>query len=149
MSAWKQQAMLNAPVDQVWELLADPARYPEWSGDTLAVTGSPTRIEKGSTFDITGRGPLKLKATTTFEVVELDEMHELKLRCQTSGYYSHWVLTEAAGGTFADVEFGVDPQPGPQARVAGALHTKRYLHRLVDQTLDGIRGALGRPGSGG
>ena len=40
----------------MWGLVGDPARYPEWAGDeVIAITGAPTRIEKGSTFVLTGR----------------------------------------------------------------------------------------------
>jgi uncharacterized protein YndB with AHSA1/START domain len=145
MSSWKQQALIEAPVEAVWELLEDPARFPEWSGDTIAVTGLPTQIEKGSTFELTGRGPLRMKATTTFKVEELDEMREIKLRCQTSGFYSHWLLTEAQGSTFAEVEYGVEPlRRGLQARTLQAIHTKGYLRRAADEAMDGLRRAVRR-----
>jgi len=142
MSSWKQQALIEAPLQSVWELLEDPAQFPSWSGETIAVTGVPTEIEKGSTFQVTGRGPLGIKATTTFEVEELNDLREIKLRCQTSGFYSRWALTEAQGNTFADVELGVEPPPGLPARAMDALHTKRYLRRTTEQTLDGLRSAL-------
>jgi hypothetical protein len=64
----------------------------------IDVTGVPTRIEKGSTFELTSRGPLG-QATTTFKVEEFDALREIKLRCQTSGFYSHWLLTEARSNT--------------------------------------------------
>jgi len=110
VASWKQQALVEAPVERVWELLADPARFPEWSGETLEVMGVPTRIDKGS-----------------------------------SGFYSHWLLTEAQGNTFAEMELGVE-QEGlkKRARAAGALHTKGYLRRAAEQTLDGLRRAAGR-----
>ncbi len=145
MATWRQQAMLNAPVERIWELLEDPRRFPDWNSEMLDVTGVPTQIEKDSTFDIKSRGPMGMKATTTFKVVEMDELHEIRLQCQTSGFYSHWLLTEAAGGTFAEVEFGIDPLPGVTPRVAGAMHTKRYLRRLVEDALDGLRRTLGLP----
>jgi len=145
MTAWKQQALVEAPVDEVWGLLVDPARFPDWSGETLKVTGMPIQIEKGSTFELTARGPLRIKSTTTFKVEELEDMREIKLRCQYSGFYSHWLLTEAQGNTFTEVELGVDQQGlEKQARVAGALHTKGYLRRATEETLDGLRRALGR-----
>jgi len=146
MASWKQQALIEAPVAAVWEILVDPARGPEWDEDMMAVTGAPTRIEKGSTFDITARGPLRLKSTTTFQVEELEDMHELKLRCQMSGFYSHWVLTPAQDGTFTEVELGIEPiqEPSVKSRVAGALHTKSYLRREVDNLLDALRRAVSR-----
>jgi uncharacterized protein YndB with AHSA1/START domain len=146
MASWKQQALIEAPVAEVWGLLVDPNRSPEWDPDVIAVTGAPTHIEKGSTFDMTARGPLHMKATTTFKVEELDDMHELKLRCQLSGFYAHWLLTEAQDGTFAEVELGIDPvaDPSPRARAAEVLHTKSYLRRQVEKLLDAVRGAVSR-----
>ena len=51
MSSWKQQALIAAPVEDVWLLLGDPGGYPEWTPDTIAVTGSPTKIERDRTFE--------------------------------------------------------------------------------------------------
>jgi uncharacterized protein YndB with AHSA1/START domain len=142
MASWKQQALIEAPVEEVWELLSDPKRGPDWSADVIAVTGAPAKIEKGSTFELTGRGPLGMKATTTFKVAELEDMREIRMQCQKFGFYSHWLLTPARGGTFTELELGIDPQPGIETRAVGALHTKGYLRRTVDQTLDGLRRAV-------
>ena len=151
MSSWKQQALIEAPVADVWSILVDPVRSPDWDPDVLAVTGAPTKIEQGSTFDVTGRGPLHLKATTTFRVEELDDMHELKMKCQVSGFYVHWLLTEAQTRTFAEVELGVEPletKPGLRGRAAAALHTKSFLRRQVEKLLDSLRGAVDREPAG-
>jgi uncharacterized protein YndB with AHSA1/START domain len=144
MSSCKQQVLIEAPVEQVWELLEDPAKYPEWSGDTVEATGVPTKVEVGSTFDLKSVGPMKLTATTTFEVDKFEDLREIKLHCQATGYYSHWLLTEAQGNTFADVELGIEPVPGLEARVIGAMHTKGYLRRALARTLDDLRGAVSR-----
>jgi uncharacterized protein YndB with AHSA1/START domain len=141
MASWKQQALIEAPVADVWTVLVDPARGPDWDPDLLAVTGAPTRIEKGSTFDLTARGPLGMTGTTTFRVEELEDMHELKLKCQFSGFYAHWLLTEAQDGTFTEVELGIEPIESrtPRGRLAAALHTKSYLRRQVEKMLDSLR----------
>jgi uncharacterized protein YndB with AHSA1/START domain len=147
MPSWRQQAIIDAPVREVWELLCDPDRSPEWSDDVVAVTGAPTRIEKGSTVTMTTRGPLGIKATTPFTVEELTDMRELKMKCQVSGFYSHWLLTEAQGGTFAELELGVEPiqqRRGVAARAVAALHTKGFLRRHVEKLLDGLRHAVSR-----
>jgi uncharacterized protein YndB with AHSA1/START domain len=147
MASWRQQAMIDAPVKEVWELLTDPARSPEWSDDVIAVTGAPTKIERGSIFDVTSRGPLGIKSTTPFKVAELSEMRELKMQCQASGFYSRWLLTEARGGTFAELELGVETieqSDRTRARIAGVLHTKNFLRRHVERLLDGLRGAVRR-----
>lgn len=138
MARWQQQGLIDASVEGVWELLADPSRYPEWAGDAIETTGAPTQVVKGSTYEQTGPGPFGSTNTTTFEVVELDDMREIKLRCQTSGYYSHWKLTEARGETFADLEIGVEPI-GVMGQVARFSMSKSQLRRLADASLDGLR----------
>jgi uncharacterized protein YndB with AHSA1/START domain len=151
MASWKQQALIDAPVPEVWELLCDPARSPEWSEEVTAVTGTPTKIEKGSIVELTNRGPLGVKTTTPFKVQEFDNMHEIKMQCQVSGYYSHWVLTEAQGGTFTELELGFEPLDHKvpiQARAMAALHTKSYLRRTVERLLDGLRSAVSRDQAG-
>ena len=72
----------------------------------IEVTAWP-RSRKGATFEQETRTPMG-KSTTTFVVDDLSELREIKLRCLTSGYYSHWLLTEARGETFAEVEIGMD-----------------------------------------
>jgi uncharacterized protein YndB with AHSA1/START domain len=151
MASWRQQALIEAPVEQVWEVLADPARGPDWDQDVLAITGAPVKIEKGSTFELTGRGPMGLKATTTFQVEEFEEMHELKMQCQVSGFYAHWLLTKAQDGTFAQLELGheeVPPNRGFKVRAVRALYTKSYLRRAVEKTLDGLRKVVGSKAAG-
>ncbi len=145
MSTSRKQVLVNAPIEDVWELVSDPARFPEWNAE-VEVTGVPTRVEKGSTFRRTAPTALGPRMTTTFEVVQLDEdLREIKLRCQTSGFYSHWLLTEAQGDTFADVELGVEPS-GLRERVMSLPNTKSYLRRALDVSLDGLRTVLARRG---
>jgi uncharacterized protein YndB with AHSA1/START domain len=142
MATWTQQALIEAPVERIWELLGNPERYSEWAADAVEVTGVPTTIEKGTTYRQTGPGPFGGSVTTTFMVEELNDLKEIKLRCQMSGYYSHWRLTQAQGGTFADVELGVEPI-GVHGRVAQLAMTKRTLRQVTEESLDGLRRAAG------
>jgi uncharacterized protein YndB with AHSA1/START domain len=148
MASCRQNALIEAPVESVWTLLSDPSRGPDWDPEVLQVTGAPARIETGSSFEMTGRGPLGMKATTTFKVEELEDMHEIRMRCQKSGFYVHWLLTPAQGNTFTELELGVDPLPGLSARAMGAMHTRGYLRRTADLTLEALNKALGRERAG-
>jgi len=143
MASFTQQALIEAPVADVWALLEDPARFPEWNEGTIEVTGVPTEIEKGSTFEWKAKGPLGTTPRTTFEVEELAELREIKLRCQTSGLYSHWLLTEARGSTFAEVEMGIEPPSAP-ANAFRLPYNKRTLRRMAEGALDNLRRFLGR-----
>jgi len=141
VSSWRQQAVIEAPVEQVWACVGDPRRYPEWAGNVVSVTGLAT-IEPDAEFRQVSKSPLG-KAETTFRIEELDDLHTIKLRCQQSGYYSRWVLTEAQSSTFAEVEIGIEPTAVQYRLLFGALG-KRYLRRLVEQAVDGLRTTVQR-----
>ena len=139
MTAFRQQALIESPVAEVWELVGDPARYPEWAGEVLEVTGL-AEVAEHATFEQTQRTPFGAD-TTVFEIEKLDDLREIKLRCQQSGYYSRWVLTPAQENTFAEVEIGVEPT-SPAYRLFFGTVGRRYLRRISEQSLDGIRRAL-------
>ena len=142
MSSWRQQALIEAPVESVWELVGDPNRYPEWAADVISVTGLAT-IDEGSTYRQVSKSPLG-KTETTFMIEELDELREIKLRCTRSGYYSRWLLTETQDGTFVDAEIGIEPTKLPYRASHAAAGGKRYFRRLVDGAIDGIRSVVER-----
>jgi hypothetical protein len=127
--------LIEAPIQVVWELVGNPARYPEWASEVLDVTGLAT-LEEGATYEQMTRTPMG-KATTTFVVDDLDEMREIRLRCLTSGYYSHWVLTEARGETSAEVEIGMDPKHLGYKAYDTVLG-RRWYRRLVDNSLTSV-----------
>ena len=135
--------MIDAPVEEVWELVRDPSRYPEWVGDeVLSVTG-PATIEEGVQFEQVTRSPLG-KFPTTFEIDELaEDVHHVRMRCTSSGWYSKWDLTEAGGSTFADVEIGMDPIHAGY-RALDAVAGKRWYRRVARASLDGLKRAAGR-----
>jgi hypothetical protein len=137
MASWRQQALIEAPVADVWALVGDPARYPEWAAEVVEVTGLAT-IDRGSTFQQMTKTPLG-KHETTFEIEELDEMREIKLRCTASGYYSRWLLTEAQDSTFLDVEIGAEPTALRYRAANAAFGGKRYFRRIADGAIDGVR----------
>ena len=119
----------------MWDLVGNPARYPEWAGEVIEVTGLAT-LEEGATYEQETRTPMG-NSTTTFVVDDLSELREIKLRCLASGYYSHWLLTEARGETFAEVEIGMDPKHiGYKAY--DTLLGRRWYRRLVDDSLSSV-----------
>jgi uncharacterized protein YndB with AHSA1/START domain len=141
VASWRQQAVIEAAPDAVWELIANPTRFPEWWGDSLEVTGPPT-IELGTEFQQTAPAPIgRSTTTTTYKVEAFDELHEVRMRCQQSGWYSHWFLTEARGSTFVDVEIGIEPTAIQYRLLFGALG-KRHFRGAAEQALDGLRDAL-------
>jgi uncharacterized protein YndB with AHSA1/START domain len=45
MPECRQQAFINAPLDQVWELAADPHRQTEWWPDTITFECVDGKVE--------------------------------------------------------------------------------------------------------
>jgi hypothetical protein len=138
MASWRQQALIEAPVEEVWRFVGDPESYVAWAKDVIDVTGLP-RIEPDATYRQVMKTPLG-KHETTMRIEELEELRRITLRCTATGYYSRWLLTQAQENTFADVEFGVEPS-SLQYRVLAPLG-KRWFRQLTEESIDGVRRAV-------
>ena len=138
MGCWEEQALFDAPLPVIWDLVGDPREYPSWvPEEVVEVTGLPT-VEKGARFEHTGRGPLGQKSQTTFEIDELEALHQIRLRCTVSGWYSRWILTEADGATFAHIEVGMEPTHVGYKAV-DVMAGKRWYRRVARAAVEGLK----------
>ncbi len=62
------------------------------------------------------------------------------MSCQLSGTYAEWLLTPAQGGTFIELEMGIDPK-GFRYRVFELTVGGRYLEAWSHQSLEALRNA--------
>jgi hypothetical protein len=137
VSACRELSFIDAPLDSVWNLVGDPRRFPEWWPRVVEVRGE--EFHEGAEFVQVTRNPMGAKEATRFQVDVLDdEMHEVRMHCQLSGYYAHWKLTEGQGGTFTEVEFGLDPIRTSD-RVFDAVFGRVYMRRWLMQSLNSLR----------
>jgi len=134
MSVVRRQALINAPPSRIWELVGDPRRHPEWWPRVIEVRGE--EFDQGSDYAQVTRTPTG-RIETKMSVERLDDLREIHLRCMTTGTYAHWLLTEARGDTFVDVEFGMDPA-GVGERIFDATFGRLYFRRWLDQSLEAI-----------
>jgi uncharacterized protein YndB with AHSA1/START domain len=135
MASWRQQALIEAPVEKVWELVGDPRRHPEWWPNVVSV--GDLRITEDATYRQVTRekgGTIE----TTFNIEELDELHTIKVRCLDSGTYGDFRLTEVRGQTFADIELGIDPT-NLRYRLFDFTQGKRYFRKWTEAALDGLK----------
>lgn len=100
------------------------------------------RFEQGEEYaqvtrDLTG------KVETAMRVERLEDLHEIHMRCQSTGMYARWLLTEARGDTFVDVEFGIDPV-GRANRAFDATLGRLYFRRWLNQSLSALEAAAVR-----
>jgi hypothetical protein len=129
--------VIDAPVEVVWELLRDVNHHAEWWPNIVEATCD--EVEQGCNYrNVVERpGPLPDLATT-LHVEKLDDCKEVLIRCLDTGTYTHFVLTEAQGGTFVDADFGVEPKR-LQGKVFDAIAGKRYFRRWLEQSIDALQ----------
>jgi hypothetical protein len=141
MSAIKRQAVIDAPVEEVWSLVGDPRRHPEWFPRVVEVNGQ--RFEEGERYAQVTKKQGRGTTETEFMIERLDNLHEIKFACQKTGMYAHWLLTDAQGDTFVDVEMGMQPK-SPGDKVFDAVVGRVYFRRWLDQSLDALRDRLAK-----
>jgi len=126
-----------APVERVFQLLTDPARYPDWlPGCSSAEPAGP--VKKGSQLNVRFG-----TRHTTFEIVDC-----------SAPYTFGWVERGARQGckTFFQLDFagsltGVTIQdvwepPSLGALVRATLRRRRFPERRLDRTIQNLRLAL-------
>jgi hypothetical protein len=141
MSACRSQALINAPPSRIWDLLGDPRRHPEWWPRVVEVRGEG--FDEGSNYaqvtrDLTG------SVETIMRVERLEDLRAIHMRCTSTGTYARWLLTEARGDTFVEVEFGMDPI-GIGYRAFDATVGRLYFRRWLTQSLAALEQAAARP----
>jgi uncharacterized protein YndB with AHSA1/START domain len=139
VSEYRHQALIQAPIERVWELVGDPARHPEWFPRVVEVRGDSFR--PGDVFVQVTRQPFR-NSETTLEIDRLEDMRELSFHCRNTGTYTHWLLTPARTDTFVEAQFGMEPN-GLVYRVFDATAGRAYFRRWIEESLE----ALGRKAS--
>jgi hypothetical protein len=139
VSAQRQQAHLDAPVETIWSLVGVPHRYPDWWPRIVEVRGE--RFEQGDEFVQVIRDPTGA-VESSFLLDRVEDLHEIRMTCQLTGTYAHWVLTPAQGGTFVDLELGMDPK-GFGYRIfdvtAGRLYFRSWGQKSLAALADAAR----------
>jgi uncharacterized protein YndB with AHSA1/START domain len=138
MSSVRRQALIDAPLESIWELVGDPSRHPEWWPRVIEVKGQ--RFEEGDEYVQVTRAPGG-RAETKFVIEQRDELREIRMRCELTNTYADWVLTSAQGGTFVDLELGMQPNKLSR-RLFDAALGPTYFRRWAEQSLDGLRSAV-------
>ena len=142
MSAHRQHAQLDAPLEVVWGLVGTPSRHPEWWPRVIEVRGE--RFEEGDEYAQVTKDPIGRSETTNFLLERRDNLREIRMRCQLTGMYAAWLLTPAQGGTFVEVEIGIEPRRMGD-RIFDRAMGRIYFRRWTSESLDGLRRAALHP----
>jgi hypothetical protein len=135
MSAYRTQVHIDAPLEAVWGLVGSPIRYPEWWPRVIEVRGE--RFDEGDEYAQVTKDPIG-RSETNFLLERRDDFREIRLSCRLTGTYAHWSLTPAQGGTFVEVEMGMQPRRLDHRLFDVALG-RRYFRSWSEQSLDALR----------
>jgi hypothetical protein len=138
MSAYRQQAHIDAPLEAIWELVGTPSRHPEWWPRVIEVRGE--RFEEGDEYAQVTKDPIGGRSETNFLLERRDDLREIRMICQLTGLYADWLLTPAQGGTFVEVEIGMQPRRMGD-RIFDSAFGRIYFRRWTSESLDGLRQA--------
>jgi len=141
VASHRQQAHLDAPLEDVWELVGSPTRYPEWWPRVVEVKGQ--RFEEGDEYAQVTKDPIGGKSETNFLLERREDLREIRMSCELTGMYADWLLTSAQGGTFVELEMGIQPKRLGDRIFDRALGNS-YFRRWSSQSLEGLRRALVR-----
>lgn len=144
MSAHRQQAHLDAPPEEVWSLVGTPSRYPEWWPRVVEVRGE--RFDEGDQYVQVTRDPSG-DVRANFLIERARDLREIRMSCQLTGTYAHWLLTPAQGGTFVELEMGMEPRRLGH-RLFDMTIGRRYFRSWSQQSLDALRDAARREREG-
>ena len=114
MSAYRAQAHLDAPLEDVWALVGNPATYPEWWPVAVEIRGET--FEVGDVFtQVVGIGGRRLEYSRIID--GRDELKELSWNCPTTGGFIKRWAEQAIDGLRRTLSTGVDrkhhPSTGP------------------------------------
>ena len=138
MSAHRQQAHIDAPLEAVWALVGTPSRHPEWWPRVIEVRGE--RFEEGDEYAQVTKDPVGGRSETNFLLERRQDLREIRMTCQATGMYADWVLTPAQGGTFVEVEIGMQPRRLGD-RIFDSVLGRIYFRRWTSESLEGLRRA--------
>ena len=138
MSTHRAQVHIDAPLDEVWALVGNPATYPQWWPAAVEIRGE--RFEVGDPFtQVVGIAGRRLEYSRIIE--RREELKELRWHCPTTGGFQHWLLTDAQGGTFVDMEMGMNP-PALRYGLFDRTMGRWAIKRWAEQAVDGLRKTL-------
>jgi uncharacterized protein YndB with AHSA1/START domain len=135
MSAHREHAQIEAPVEAVWSLVGNPSRYPEWWPRVIEVRGE--RFEQGAEYVQVTKHP-QSTVKSNYLIEQARDLREIRMSCQLSGSYAHWFLTPAQGGTFVEVNMGMEPTHFGY-RLFDLTMGKWWFRRWSQQSLDSLR----------
>jgi hypothetical protein len=138
MSAYRAQAHFDAPLEDVWTLVGNPATYPEWWPVAVEIRGETFQVGDVYT-QVVGAGR-RLEYSRVID--RREEFKELRWHCPTTGGFQQWLLTSAQGGTFVDMGMGIKDPEEARFGLFDKMVGRWFIKHWAEQAIDGLRRTL-------
>jgi uncharacterized protein YndB with AHSA1/START domain len=106
---YRHQALIEAPVEDVWAVVSDPRTHPEWWPDVVDVRIDEPLVEGGEYLRTSKLVPFLDAVEAVWVAERLEDLKEARFRCTVSGTWARFTLTPAQGETYVELESGIDP----------------------------------------
>jgi Polyketide cyclase / dehydrase and lipid transport len=140
MSDCRRQTHIAAPIQVVWDLIADVERHPEWWPRVVEIECE--QLGEGCVYRQVTQTPFG-DEDMELNIDAMRDPEEFKIRCVNTGTFVRFGLTEARGGTFVDGRMGMEPD-GLANRVFDAVAGRIYFRRWLAASLDAMSEAAER-----
>ena len=138
------ERVINAPAEQIFELLANPDRHHDidGSGSVRDAKQSPPRLTMGAQFGMSMH--LGVKYSTVNEIVEFDDGKRIAWQTHPAGSLQgrffggriwRYELEPAEGGTLVRESWDVSQEKGPIKNVLRTGRSKDHTRKSMEQTL--------------
>ena len=135
MSDCRRQAHIDAPIQVVWDLIADIERHAEWWPRVVELECE--ELGEGCTYRQVIRNAVRQRRDEASDSRALENASSSRIRCVDTGTFVNFALTEAQDGTFVDGRMGMDPD-GLANRVFDAVAGRIYFRNWLAESLDAM-----------
>jgi uncharacterized membrane protein len=137
-----QSIVIDAPLDQVWDLMCDASRLAEWQSTVVQVTQTTGRLDQvGSTYTTTNRiagRPIQVSWEVT--AVEPRRSFDQVASSPRGGSARATNRAESSnGGTRVTTEIDYELPGGFLAEVANKLFAERSIDREIRHSLENLK----------
>jgi carbon monoxide dehydrogenase subunit G len=143
---YRHQALIEAPLEDVWEVVIDPRTHPEWWPEVIAVE-SPEELTEGAEYlrKTESLVPFVDAVDSIWVAERLDHLREARFRCTVSGAVARFTLTSAQQDTYVELEADIDPTSlkWRLAKPVFGLQFKKWIIEVLDALPGAIRSRAG------
>jgi uncharacterized protein YndB with AHSA1/START domain len=129
---YRHQALIDAPVEDVWAVVSDPRTHPEWWPDVVDVQLDEPLVEGGEYLRRSKPLPFVKAVEAVWVAERLEDLKEARFRCSMTGTWARFSLTPAQGQTFVEAESGMDPTKLRWRLMNNAFFLKDWIVKVVD-----------------